>query len=223
MLQDASQADFGFDAVALELCARKIASKSGDLRKGLEVCKKALLQAKSRVAADPQAKKAVSVGHMAAVMRSLFDSPYVETIQALPQQAQYALIAISRCARKRAAKSVANPDLGGEAKGAAASAPRFSADEILTEYQRMSKDWKLPAVSRAEFAGSILDQLAQDSLITVSGRGGKKGASLKDKMVILAPKLDDIDYAMEGSAALRQLLSGKSNRQFGANMYSSAT
>jgi Cdc6-like AAA superfamily ATPase len=213
-----------FDAVALELCAGKIAAKSGDLRKGLGVCARAVLAAKqgqraqlearaargepspppAQAQAQAQAQAVVSVAMMVGIMRGLFESPYVETIRALPQQAQYALAALVRLDAAQGADSLA------ETRRAASVEAAFAA------YRRMADEWNLPALSLGDFSADVLPQLAEESLVEL-GPSSKK--SPRDRTVRLCPRVSDVQHAFDDNAALRQLLSGARNRQFGANIY----
>jgi len=212
MTEEAAASGFTFDAMGLELCARKIAAKSGDLRKGLEICKRALLISRSKVNEDPTLQQKVSVSALAAVMRSVFESPYVEAIRSLPLQAQYALIAVARRERRKAVRAKAI----GDGKGTGNRS--MTVEEAFKEYHRMTSDWQLPAVSQGDFASSLLDQLAQDSLIMV-GQAKLRAKSLRDKTVQLCPRLSDVKHALEDNPSLRDLVSGRENRRFGANLY----
>ncbi|XP_024025069.1 cell division control protein 6 homolog B [Morus notabilis] len=97
-----------FQPQALELCARKVAAASGDMRKALCVCRSAIemLEAELRESSnnfngssietaffesqiDPHA--AVGIDHMAVALSKTFKSPVVDTIQSLPQHQQIIL------------------------------------------------------------------------------------------------------------------------------------
>ncbi|KAH9701654.1 cell division control protein 6 [Citrus sinensis] len=74
-----------FQPQALELCARKVAAASGDMRKALSVCRSAIeiLEAEMR--------ESVRVDHMAVALSNTFKSPVVDTIKSLPQHQQILL------------------------------------------------------------------------------------------------------------------------------------
>ncbi|GLT27259.1 hypothetical protein SLA2020_022710 [Shorea laevis] len=99
-----------FQPQALELCARKVAAASGEMRKALSVCRAAavqMLEAEMRESSsspnssvgeatdqqrppDLEACKrqqniTVRIDHMAAALSKTFRSPVVDTIQSLPQ------------------------------------------------------------------------------------------------------------------------------------------
>ncbi|OMO90462.1 hypothetical protein COLO4_19124 [Corchorus olitorius] len=103
-----------FQQQALELCARKVAAASGDMRKALCVCRSAveILEAELTEAASNlslasaegelitqqtapaletfQSEK-VRIDHMALALSKTFRSPIVDTIQSLPQHQQVAV------------------------------------------------------------------------------------------------------------------------------------
>ncbi|KAL0318747.1 UNVERIFIED_CONTAM: Cell division control protein 6B, partial [Sesamum angustifolium] len=102
-----------FQPQALELCARRVAAASGDMRKALSVCRSAIemLEAERRdpisnlslslleriedqqkpAACDTvknQLNNMVRIDHVAAALSKTFKSPVVDTIQSLPQHQQ---------------------------------------------------------------------------------------------------------------------------------------
>ncbi|OMO84287.1 hypothetical protein CCACVL1_10904 [Corchorus capsularis] len=94
-----------FQQQALELCARKVAAASGDMRKALCVCRSAveILEAELKEAASnlslasaegeliSQQTAPVRIDHMALALSKTFRSPIVDTIQSLPQHQQIIL------------------------------------------------------------------------------------------------------------------------------------
>ncbi|KAB1227731.1 hypothetical protein CJ030_MR1G028878 [Morella rubra] len=106
-----------FQPQALELCARKVAAASGDMRKALCVCRsaievletelresssafnlstveKALPEQQTAAAPDflgQQEIDVVRLDHMAVALSKTYKSPIVDTIQSLPQHQQIAL------------------------------------------------------------------------------------------------------------------------------------
>ncbi|KAL0342509.1 UNVERIFIED_CONTAM: Cell division control protein 6B [Sesamum calycinum] len=105
-----------FQPQALELCARRVAAASGDMRKALSVCRSAIemLEAERRdpisnlslslleriedqqkpAACDTvknQLNNMVRIDHVAAALSKTFKSPVVDTIQSLPQHQQIIL------------------------------------------------------------------------------------------------------------------------------------
>ncbi|KAJ0430385.1 putative Cell division protein Cdc6/18 [Helianthus annuus] len=65
-----------FQPQALELCARKVAAASGDMRKALGIC------------------RLVRVDHMAIALSRAYKSPIVDTIQSLPQHQQVLFLTV---------------------------------------------------------------------------------------------------------------------------------
>ncbi|KAI3764732.1 hypothetical protein L2E82_14745 [Cichorium intybus] len=61
-----------FQPQAFELCPRKVAASSGDMRKALGICR----------------SSNVRVDHMATALSKAYKSPIVDTIQSLPQHQQ---------------------------------------------------------------------------------------------------------------------------------------
>ncbi|CAL5388544.1 unnamed protein product [Camellia sinensis] len=86
-----------FQPQALELCARKVAAASGDMRKALCICRSAIemLQAElSESACNLDFSLAENgVDHMAIALSKTYRSPIMDTVQSLPQHQQlnYAL------------------------------------------------------------------------------------------------------------------------------------
>ncbi|KAA8543751.1 hypothetical protein F0562_022072 [Nyssa sinensis] len=79
-----------FQPQALELCARKVAAASGDMRKALCVCRSAIemLEAELRESTCNLNFPSVRVDHMAVALSKTYRSPIVDTIQSLPQHQQ---------------------------------------------------------------------------------------------------------------------------------------
>ncbi|CAL5334030.1 unnamed protein product [Camellia sinensis] len=84
-----------FQPQALELCARKVAAASGDMRKALCICRSAIemLQAElSESACNLDFSLAENgVDHMAIALSKTYRSPIMDTVQSLPQHQQIML------------------------------------------------------------------------------------------------------------------------------------
>ncbi|KAI7979247.1 hypothetical protein LOK49_Contig434G00005 [Camellia lanceoleosa] len=84
-----------FQPQALELCARKVAAASGDMRKALCICRNAIemLEAELRDSACNLDfyNLQVRVNHMAVALSKTYRSPILDTIQSLPQHQQIIL------------------------------------------------------------------------------------------------------------------------------------
>ncbi|XVF19899.1 hypothetical protein REPUB_Repub11eG0151300 [Reevesia pubescens] len=111
-----------FQQQALELCARKVAAASGDMRKALCVCRSAveILEAELRESSSnvglasvegeyisqqrapaleifrSQDNNIVRIDHMALALSKTFRSPIVDTIQSLPQHQQITLCSAAK-------------------------------------------------------------------------------------------------------------------------------
>ncbi|WZZ56743.1 hypothetical protein YC2023_056850 [Brassica napus] len=96
-----------FQSNALELCARKVAAASGDMRKALSVCRSALqiLESDIRGLPGPEsqgptpADPVVRIDHMATALSKTFKSPVVDTIQSLPQHQQIIICSAAKAFR----------------------------------------------------------------------------------------------------------------------------
>lgn len=96
-----------FQSNALELCARKVAAASGDMRKALSVCRSAIeiLEIDIRGSPGPESQgptpdnPVVRMDHMAAALSKTFKSPVVDTIQTLPQHQQIIICSAAKAFR----------------------------------------------------------------------------------------------------------------------------
>ncbi|KAH9603837.1 hypothetical protein KSS87_005957 [Heliosperma pusillum] len=113
-----------FQQQALELCARKVAAASGDMRKALCVCRSAIDVLESEIKESainvnissdedgssdqenipvaPASKEIdiVQIHHMALALSKTYKSPVVETIQSLPQHQQIILCSAVKLSRE---------------------------------------------------------------------------------------------------------------------------
>ncbi|XP_076907258.1 cell division control protein 6 homolog B-like [Bidens hawaiensis] len=92
-----------FQPQALELCARKVAAASGDMRKALGICRGAIemLETELREATCTSTLTSmVRVDHMAIALSKAYKSPIVDTIQSLPQHQQIVLCSAVKHFRK---------------------------------------------------------------------------------------------------------------------------
>ncbi|KAK1412765.1 hypothetical protein QVD17_34263 [Tagetes erecta] len=92
-----------FQPQALELCARKVAAASGDMRKALAICRGAveLLETELRESSCTSTLTSmVRVDHMAIALSRAYKSPIVDTIQCLPQHQQIILCSAVKLFRK---------------------------------------------------------------------------------------------------------------------------
>ncbi|KAJ0814527.1 putative Cell division protein Cdc6/18 [Helianthus annuus] len=92
-----------FQPQALELCARKVAAASGDMRKALGICRGAIemLETELRESTCTSTMTSmVRVDHMAIALSRAYKSPIVDTIQSLPQHQQIVLCSVVKLFRK---------------------------------------------------------------------------------------------------------------------------
>ncbi|CAH1446937.1 unnamed protein product [Lactuca virosa] len=92
-----------FQPQALELCARKVAASSGDMRKALGICRGAIerLEIELRESTSTSnLSSMVRVDHMAIALSRAYKSPIVDTIQSLPQHQQIVLCSAVKLFRK---------------------------------------------------------------------------------------------------------------------------
>jgi len=185
-----------FETSALELCSRKIASKSGDARLGINYCLQALKLAKSKNA------DTVIIPHMSRVMRG---SDNIDTIQSLPQQSKVAL-----CAALRQLKLI-------KKSGHHKRSFKLTVALMKKAYTQTTNDFKLPKVSSKGEYDSILSRLEQCGLITIDANNPRVDA--RDRNVTINVTSSDVKYALNDVKILQKILSGKQVRVHGSNMH----
>ncbi|XP_071737922.1 cell division control protein 6 homolog B-like [Rutidosis leptorrhynchoides] len=92
-----------FQPQALELCARKVAAASGDMRKALGICRGAIEMLESELrdsTCTSNLTSMVRVDHMAIALSRAYKLPIVDTIQSLPQHQQIVLCSAVKLFRK---------------------------------------------------------------------------------------------------------------------------
>ncbi|XP_071714131.1 cell division control protein 6 homolog B-like [Rutidosis leptorrhynchoides] len=92
-----------FQPQALELCARKVAAASGDMRKALGICRGAIEMLESELrdsTCTSNLTSMVRVDHMAIALSRAYKSPIVDTIQSLPQHQQIILCSAVKLFRR---------------------------------------------------------------------------------------------------------------------------
>ncbi|XP_031271098.1 LOW QUALITY PROTEIN: cell division control protein 6 homolog B-like [Pistacia vera] len=191
-----------FQPQALELCARKVAAASGDMRKALSVCRSAIevLDTELRESAskinstsvekgsfDQQAAPAleffnsqVRVDHMAVALSNTFKSPVVDTIQSLPQHQQIILCSAVKFFRRGKKDTTVG--------------------ELNKSYMEICKTSLIPPVGILEFS-SMCRVLNDQGLL-------KLGQSREDKLKRVTLKIDesDITFALQGVRFFRNCL-----------------
>ncbi|GLT27255.1 hypothetical protein SLA2020_022690 [Shorea laevis] len=198
-----------FQPQALELCARKVAAASGDMRKALSVCRSAVemleadmselsssLNSSVGEATDKQTPPdlevfkrqqnitvtfQVRIDHMAAALSKTFRSPVVDTIQSLPQHQQIILCSAAKFSR-------------GKKKDA-------TIEELNKSYIGVCKSAQIPPVGILEFL-SMCRALSDQGLFKLVGQ------SRDDKLKSVTLKVDgsDITFALQGVRFFRNCL-----------------
>ncbi|KAM7527682.1 hypothetical protein LguiB_031092 [Lonicera macranthoides] len=194
-----------FQPQALELCARRVAAASGDMRKALCVCRSAIeiLEAElrestynlntsslERVISDQQTtvseilkkkdNNIVRVDHMALALSKAYRSPIVDTIQSLPQHQQIILCSAVKLFRK----GKKDTTIG----------------ELNKSYLDICKATSIPPVGIMELS-SMCRVLGDQGLLQV-------GQSREDKLRRVTLKIDeaDITFALQGVRFFRTCL-----------------
>ncbi|KAK2967050.1 hypothetical protein RJ640_015270 [Escallonia rubra] len=195
-----------FQPQTLELCARKVAAASGDMRKALCVCRSAIemLEAELRESTYgldlpsveggfsdkrtgascknwiKQANNIVRVDHMALALSKAYRSPTVEIIQSLPQHQQIILCSIVKLFR-------------GPKKDT-------TVGELNKFYTDICKSTLIPPAGIMELS-SMCRVLADQGLL-------KLGQSREDKLRRVTLKVDeaDISFALQGVRFFRNCL-----------------
>lgn len=194
-----------FQPHALELCARKVAAASGDMRKALCICRGAIdmleveLQESTRstnllmhdeekgqqAVTTPEFSKlqeidAVRIDHMVLALSRTFRSPVVDTIQILPQHQQIILCSAVKLFRGRQKDTTVG--------------------ELHKSYLDVCKSTHIPAAGFLEFS-SMCRVLNDQGLL-------KLGQSREDKLRRIALKVDeaDITFALQGVRFFRNCL-----------------
>ncbi|XP_058198873.1 cell division control protein 6 homolog B-like isoform X2 [Rhododendron vialii] len=194
-----------FQLQALELCARKVAAASGDMRKVLCVCRSAIEMLEAELvpskynmdlssrnngysddwitpAIDPikQEIDVVRVDHMAVALSKTYRSPIVEIIQSLPQHQQIVLCSAVKLFRR----GKKDTTIG----------------ELSKSYLNICKLTAIPPVG-------IMDL---SSMCRVLGDQGvlKVGQAREDKLRRVSLKVDesDIAFALQGVRLFRNCL-----------------
>ena len=193
-----------FEQNALELCARKVSSQTGDMRKALRVCTDAaqlcveearnryesiqregcvisdngeIIEGESALANLPPIRK-VKVSHMARAISKMFQNPVVETIRALPQQQQMILCACVRTFGKRT-------DFNKTAK-------EITLNELLRQYTLLCKEARIREMVPSDFS-TACDRLADARLLLI-----KVGREEYARRVSMLVQRDDVLFSLQG-------------------------
>ncbi|KGN47092.1 cell division control protein 6 homolog B [Cucumis sativus] len=189
-----------FHSQALELCARKVAAVSGDMRKALCVCRNAIelleveIKASSKelnhddacdTSAPPEPVKRsesqiVRLDHMAVALAKTFKSPAVETIQSLPQHQQIILCSVVKLVR------------GGKKD--------TTIGELNKSYIDMCKSTLIPPVGSLELS-NMFTVLNDQGLLKLG-----QSRDNKTRRVLLKVDEADVTFALQGIRFFRNCL-----------------
>ncbi|XP_057805085.1 cell division control protein 6 homolog B-like isoform X1 [Salvia miltiorrhiza] len=183
-----------FQPQALELCARKVAAASGDMRKALAVCRSAIemligdsvlssldeTQDQQKPAANGTMSNQVRIDHVAAALSKVYKSPVVDIIISLPQHQQIILCSAVKLFR------------GGKKD--------TTLGELNKYYVDVCKSTSIPPVGILEL--SSMCRVLDDQGIL------KLGQSREDKLRRVTLKVDgaDIVFALQGIRFFRNCL-----------------
>ncbi|XP_057246870.1 cell division control protein 6 homolog B, partial [Beta vulgaris subsp. vulgaris] len=191
-----------FQAQSLELCARKVAAASGDMRKALSVCRSAIEMLESEikenasnlnklsiengssdqenVPTSPISREIdiVQIHHMALALSKTYKSPVVETIQSLPQHQQIILCSAVKLFREGKKESTVG--------------------ELNKSYDGICKSSKIRPVGIMELS-SMCKALNDQGLL-------KLVRSQKGEKVTMKVDAADITFALQGVRFFRNCL-----------------
>ncbi|KAJ2796231.1 AAA ATPase [Coemansia helicoidea] len=205
---------------ALELCARKVAATSGDLRKALDVCRQAMelaeAESKRKAAAHTDKENGAAPGaaappkttlmHVAKALASLNGSQTAQKLGALNFQQK--LVLCAHLALAGAAAPAAAPPKKQSA------APAVSISGLYAEYGSLCKRLSMVApVTRTEFHDLVAMLETQGVIVVdaskVGRRGGRRMAATSgaadDRAVRLAVDEADVHRTVKGTPALAPL------------------
>ncbi|PWA73453.1 cell division control 6 [Artemisia annua] len=172
-----------FQPQALELCARKVAAASGDMRKALGICRGAIEMFETELRENTctsNLSSMVRVDHMAIALSRAYKSPIVDTIQSLPQHQQIVLCSAVKLFRR----GKKDTTIG----------------ELNKYYIDLCKSTSIPPVGIMEL--SCMCRVLGDQGIL------KLGHSRDDKLRRVTLQVDeaDINFALQGIRFFRNFL-----------------
>jgi cell division control protein 6 len=195
-----------FEDAGLELCSRKVASATGDMRRALNICAVAVdLCAREAAAAAAEAeaeaegvatektpaeaaresKPLVRISHVARAISLSFASPVVDTMRSLPQQQQMVLCAAVRLFR---------------VGGGASRSRETKLGELHDKYASLCKETAIKGMNSGQFS-EVCAVLADQTLLRLG-----KGAEDRQRKVSLAVHEDDVTFALQGVKFFERLI-----------------
>ena len=215
-----------FDTRSLDLCAMRFAAATGDMRRALQVCRRALekhvASATSPGAAPAARTKPVDVPSMASALHEALRSPEVDIVRNLPQHGQLALCAFVE--RLVTGGSVGDPTSSSSSKTTTShvvGGASCTLDDLRESYARLCALERLPPLAPGEFA-HLADTLADQALLvrltsaagrlmgcrgTLPGQRGASGRGTERWTLRVTPK--DIALALKGIKFYERILDVK--------------
>lgn len=195
-----------FDNFAVELCARRVAAASGDMRRALLSACAALDVAVAKASGhsaqedgdgEPQqqhasASASVTIADMSEALSSIFQSPVVDLVSNLPRDRKVVLCALLQLLQKSERRDIT---LG----------------QLHDAYVALCRSMRsVHAVGASEF-WTLCSSLADDSLLSCTGAAGRSrnGAATgwdRKCRVALCASGDDIQLALQRHTAFADML-----------------
>eukprot|EP01052_Picozoa_sp_SAG31_P046851 SAG31_NODE_9129_length_1329_cov_1.491057_3_plen_260_part_01 len=158
---------------AVQFCAKKVAAVSGDVRKLLALCSKAITLAARDTDAKHTDTTVVSIAHVSKASTDLFGGKYVDIVRGLPLHQRVAVCAAVKLLRgscSAAGSATATMGSSGQAKD-----PDLR--KLYSCYTRLCRGHGFHAVSLPEFTDMCETSLVHHRILDISatrGGGGRK-------------------------------------------------
>ncbi|KAJ1914661.1 AAA ATPase [Mycoemilia scoparia] len=201
-------------STAIEMCARKVAAASGDLRQALDVCLQALevvcnTAKKSKSSSSSSSKDAlpkVTVMHIVKVLAQVNGSTTDQKLKALNFQQKLVLTCFVIAEKEQQFQKITT---NGVVKKS------LTTNQLYQQYIELSSDASLPAISRSEFTdllgvlevNGILALEKQKSLLSRRSKtGANGGGGSGGQPVTLSVQLGEIHKAVDENPILKSLI-----------------
>ena len=179
---------------ALQLCARRVAAATGDMRRALQVCTAALERAQAQQATQlaaasgsgaPKKRLTVTVSHMAAALSAVLRDQSSSLVKKLPPQQQLLLAAVVRRVERNAA------------------GPQCLVSELRDTYVQLCAAARLAPLAEPEMS-TVISVLSDQGLVAIAGNSR---AYRKQKVALRVPA-EDIESALSNSRMLQGVAKG---------------
>eukprot|EP00026_Physarum_polycephalum_P003045 Phypoly_transcript_03054.p1 GENE.Phypoly_transcript_03054~~Phypoly_transcript_03054.p1 ORF type:complete len:788 (+),score=110.16 Phypoly_transcript_03054:88-2451(+) len=159
------------DPVAIQFCAKKVASIDGDVRKALDICMDAAREKQIQIKSTGGSPR-IDMGDMVAAIKRNYPVEVADQIKSLPLLYQVVLC------------------------GAVTLSHSFSQDELHTSYMAMCKKARIPSVGKSEFADAV-SGLAGYNLLQKTQRAKIENISVPVTKEDLVDGMDSSLYALK--------------------------